>query len=1013
MASQGPAMKKTWLFFLFWIAFQGLNKGQLVLAGEPTKDPILRIENGMHTASISRIGSDAQNRFLVTGSDDKTVRLWELPTGRLVKILRPPIGIGNEGKIYAVALSPDGRTIACGGLPSSFEATATIYLFDRESGRLIKRVLGLPRAIHHLAFSKNGQYLAAGLGGNNGIRIYRTVDWSLAAEDKEYGDSCYWTDFDPQGRLVSVAMDGFIRLYDREFQRGPKVRSKGRERPFSVSFSPDGTKVAVGYILSQKMVEVLSAKDLSPLYVPDTTGVNNDLGIVAWSADGRFLFAAGMYSLNGTFIRKWSEGGRGPRMDILTETNDSIMHLLSLPGGGIAFGSSEPAFGVIDGQDQKILYKSSLKMDFRGIREVFHTSQDGTTIQFSDLQDKVTLRFSIKDRFLESSPSAAALKSDQRLIPPIINIEGFEVTDWQNRFAPKLNGAPLELDRYERVRSLAISPQRDFFLLGTEWYLRFFDIQGKEKWRVLAPDAAWGVNISGDGQVAVAAFGDGTIRWYGTQDGRELLALYSHKDKRRWVLWALSGEYDTSPGGEEIIGWHVNNGKDQAAGFFPASRFRNTYYQPETVAQNIFPAVQKKATKFPKKDKKPEQTEIAASKILPPVVEILSPADGAEMSSPDLALKFTVRSPTGESITQVRVLIDGHPVSTERRVWKMSPHVSELKEVSVQIPAQDADVSVIVENKFAASQPATVRLKWKGGGANLEPRSPQVYRSRGKTWSANGDLTRAIADYSRAVELDPAYTLAYKDRADTYLKLNQHEAALRDYKKVIVLDPSDAAAVKNHTKILLDKGKEAGNAGDIDAAIRMFTDIFTVAPNNQAAFFHRGIAFFKREQFKEALLDFTEAIKLDSSDALAYLERGVCHYQLDNFQLAIQDFTSAISLKPDDPRAYRNRGSALFGKGDYDSAIRDYGTSISLDPKSALAYLNRAETYRKVGRHEDALRDYDKAIENRPDDPEIPYKRGLTYWHLKKRNLALTDLRRAANLGFKDARDFLAKQNIR
>jgi WD40 repeat protein len=54
---------------------------------------------GMHTSMITGIGVDAQNQFLVTGCQDKTVRLWELSMGRLVKIFRPPIGEDPIGVI--------------------------------------------------------------------------------------------------------------------------------------------------------------------------------------------------------------------------------------------------------------------------------------------------------------------------------------------------------------------------------------------------------------------------------------------------------------------------------------------------------------------------------------------------------------------------------------------------------------------------------------------------------------------------------------------------------------------------------------------------------------------------------------------------------------------------------------------------------------------------------------------------------------------------------------------------
>ena len=53
-------------------------------------------------------------------------------------------------------------------------------------------------------------------------------------------------------------------------------------------------------------------------------------------------------------------------------------------------------------------------------------------------------------------------------------------------------------------------------------------------------------------------------------DGEPLLTLFAHPDGRRWVIWTPSGYYDSTPAGEDLIGWHVNNGPDRAADFFSA-----------------------------------------------------------------------------------------------------------------------------------------------------------------------------------------------------------------------------------------------------------------------------------------------------------------------------------------------------------------------------------------------------------------------------------------------------------
>src|SRR5262249_46458707 len=139
------------------------------------------------------------------------------------------------------------------------------------------------------------------------------------------------------------------------------------------------------------------------------------------------------------------------------------------------------------------------------------------------------------------------------------------------------------LEEYETSRSLAITPDATRCILGTDWALRAFDARGQQQWEKDAPGVAWGVNITGDGRLVVAAYGDGTIRWHRMSDGQELLALFVNKEDRRWVAWTPSGYYMASPGGEDLIGWHVNRGWDQAADFFPASRFRERYVRADVV----------------------------------------------------------------------------------------------------------------------------------------------------------------------------------------------------------------------------------------------------------------------------------------------------------------------------------------------------------------------------------------------------------------------------------------------
>ena len=65
----------------------------------------------MHTAVIWRISSDATGSYLLTASADKTAKLWDATSGELLKTFSPPIGHGNECRLFAGALSPDVRLL--------------------------------------------------------------------------------------------------------------------------------------------------------------------------------------------------------------------------------------------------------------------------------------------------------------------------------------------------------------------------------------------------------------------------------------------------------------------------------------------------------------------------------------------------------------------------------------------------------------------------------------------------------------------------------------------------------------------------------------------------------------------------------------------------------------------------------------------------------------------------------------------------------------------------------------
>jgi WD40 repeat protein len=84
-------------------------------AASAGKGPYLELDTKGHMALIRSIVFTSDGSQLISASDDKTIRVWDVATGRIVRTIRGEIGDGDPGKIYALALSRDGRLLAAGG----------------------------------------------------------------------------------------------------------------------------------------------------------------------------------------------------------------------------------------------------------------------------------------------------------------------------------------------------------------------------------------------------------------------------------------------------------------------------------------------------------------------------------------------------------------------------------------------------------------------------------------------------------------------------------------------------------------------------------------------------------------------------------------------------------------------------------------------------------------------------------------------------------------------------------
>ena len=335
----------------------------------------------------------------------------------------------------------------------------------------------------------------------------------------------------------------------------------------------------------------------------------------------------------------------------------------------------------------------------------FEVAHDGTAVRFGlGYGNTKPVTFDLETASLTDSPS---LSSD---FAPA-QVDGLPVTDWKGSIAPKFNGTTLFMHGYDRSEALAIRPGASGFVLGAEFSVRAFDANGEQlwSWNHLGRGAL-GVDFPADGEtVVVAHYGEGTIRWLRWKDGEELLALFVDPQTRKWVAWTPSGYYMASAGGEDLIGWQVNQGWTEESNFFGASQFRARYNRPDIVRLVLETRDEDEAVRRANAALLLPVKANPVSAALPPVIEIVSPADGSHFASESVEIGYAVRPRSGSAIDRVDVLVNGQPVHATGFVKTISKASGNL---AVTLPRKDTAVSLIAYSGDLTSAPVSIMLRY-------------------------------------------------------------------------------------------------------------------------------------------------------------------------------------------------------------------------------------------------------------------------------------------------------------
>jgi len=527
--------------------------GQRIVTGSDDRTAkVWEVANGRelltlkgHSAPIESVAVSPDSQRIATGSRDQTIKVWEAASGRELLTLK-----GHGSGVRSIAFSPDGQQIVTG----SSDGTAKVW--DMASGRELLTFRAHSGGIWTVAFSPDGQRIVSG-GGDPTAKVWEVASGRELFTLKGHSVGILSAAFSPDGRrIVTAGGDRTAKVWEAAGGRELLTLRGHTAWVWSAAFSPDGQRIVTGsWDQTAKIWETVSGRELFTL-----KGHGAKINAVAFSPDGQRIVTGS----DDRTAKMW-EAASDRELLTLNGHSDQVRSVVFSPDGQRI---------VTGGWDQ--VAKMWQAVSGRELLTLKGQRDPICSVAFSpDGQRIVTGSADHTARTWEaaSGRELLAFKGHRSSIWSVaFSPDGQRIVTGSGDHTAKLwdaaNGQELLTltGHRDQTLSVAFSPDGQRIVTGSgDQTAKVWETTSGRELVTLKGHGAeiWSVAFSPDGQRIVTGSGDQTAKVWETTSGRELVTLKGHSAEIRSVVFSSDGQRIVTGSGDQTVKvWETTSGRE-------------------------------------------------------------------------------------------------------------------------------------------------------------------------------------------------------------------------------------------------------------------------------------------------------------------------------------------------------------------------------------------------------------------------------------------------------------------